>query len=378
MASVLQRGKKKTWYAVFRDLEGRQLWRKLDAVDRRSAEAGANLLEATAQKRKSAQHLRKAFTELYQSVYGEAFPTTTVREYSRVWLEQKKHEIASVTHVEYERVALRFCKSLGERADRDLADITKAELVRFRNELAAGLSAGRVNFCVKVLRMFFRSAHKDGYLLENPAQYLETVRNRADGRRRPLAIDEIRSVLAIANAEWQSLIRLGLYTGQRLMDLALLTWSGVDLERGEIRLTTSKTGRRLVIPMAEPLREHLVALAGGDDPDAPLHPRAFAAVKKDGRSNNVSNQFVELLAQAGLRETQTHKSRKIGRGARRQASALSFHSLRHAAVSLLKDAGIPQAVVMELVGHNSTAMSARYTHVGAEALKKAVAAIPEI
>jgi integrase len=86
--------------------------------------------------------------------------------------------------------------------------------------------------------------------------------------------------LAIADPEWQSLIRFGLYTGQRLMDLALLTWSGIDLERGEIRLTTSKTGRRMTIPMAESLREHLVALAGGDDPDAPLHPRAFAELRK--------------------------------------------------------------------------------------------------
>jgi integrase len=378
MASVLQRGKKKIWYAVFRDLEGRQLWRKLDAIDRKSAEAGANLLEATAQKAKSAQYLRKAFTELYQEVYGEAMPTTTAEEYTKVWLEQKKHEVAPVTHMEYERVASRFCKFLGERANRDLADITKGELVRFRNELAAGLSPGRVNFCVKVLRMFFRSAHKDGYLLENPALYLETVRNRADRRRRPLTVDEIRAVLAIADPEWQSLIRFGLYTGQRLMDLALLTWSGIDLERGEIRLITSKTGRRMTIPMAESLREHLVALAGGDDPDEPLHPRAFAGVKKDGRTNNVSNQFVELLHQAGLREAQTHRSRKIGRGARRQASAISFHSLRHAAVSLLKDSGIPEAVVMELVGHNSNAMSAHYTHVGAEALEKAVAALPEL
>src|SRR5260370_40111300 len=103
MASVLQRGKKKTWYAVFRDLEGRKIWRKMDAVDRRSAEAGANLLEATAKKRKSAQYLRKAFTELYQEVYGESVPTTTAAEYSRVWLEQKKHEIAPVTYIEYER-----------------------------------------------------------------------------------------------------------------------------------------------------------------------------------------------------------------------------------------------------------------------------------
>ena len=45
---------------------------------------------------------------------------------------------------------------------------------------------------------------------------------------------------------------------------------------------------------------------------------------------------------------------------------------------LLKDAGIPEGVVMELVGHESKAMSAHYTHVGAEALEKAVAALPEI
>jgi integrase len=41
---------------------------------------------------------------------------------------------------------------------------------------------------------------------------------------------------------------------------------------------------------------------------------------------------------------------------------LSFHSLRHTAVSLLKDAGVPDAVVMALVGHESTAISQRYTH----------------
>ena len=56
----------------------------------------------------------------------------------------------------------------------------------------------------------------------------------------------------------------------------------------------------------------------------------------------------------------------------------SFHSLRHTAVSLLKDAGIPDAVVMALVGHESSAMSDRYTHVGMEALVRAAESLPEI
>jgi integrase len=63
---------------------------------------------------------------------------------------------------------------------------------------------------------------------------------------------------------------------------------------------------------------------------------------------------------------------------RRVHSGISFHSLRHSAVSLLKDAGVPEAVVMELVGHDSKEMSGHYTHVGNEALEKAVAALPEI
>jgi hypothetical protein len=56
----------------------------------------------------------------------------------------------------------------------------------------------------------------------------------------------------------------------------------------------------------------------------------------------------------------------------REATLVPIASLRHTAVSLL------EAVVMELVGHDSKAMSARYAHVGTEALAKAVAALPEI
>jgi integrase len=378
MASVLQRGKKKKWYAVFRDLKGRQQWKPLDALDRKKAQAAADFLEATAQKKKSARYLRKAFTELYREFYGQSMPTSTVRKYSETWLAEKKQEAAESTYRSYEQVASRWLEFLEERADDDLADVTKADLVDFRNELAGKIGPARVNFYVKVLRMFFRAAHRDGYLLENPAAYLETVRNRATGRRRPFTVAEIRAVLAVADPEWQSLIRMGLYTGQRLADLASLTWANVDLDRNEIRLTTRKTGRSVVIPITKHLREHLLSIPLIDEPLAPLHPKAFASLQKEGRVASLSNQFVGLLAQAGLREEQTHKSRGIGRSARRRGSQLSYHGLRHTAVTLLKDAGIPQATVQELIGHDSEQMSALYTHVGRDALEKAAAALPEV
>jgi site-specific recombinase XerD len=45
---------------------------------------------------------------------------------------------------------------------------------------------------------------------------------------------------------------------------------------------------------------------------------------------------------------------------------------------MLKDAGVPDSVVQALVGHESAAMSHRYTHVGKEALAKAARSLPEI
>ncbi len=38
--------------------------------------------------------------------------------------------------------------------------------------------------------------------------------------------------------------------------------------------------------------------------------------------------------------------------------------------------GIPAAVVMEKIGHDSEQMSEHYTHVGSEALKKAAESLP--
>jgi integrase len=55
---------------------------------------------------------------------------------------------------------------------------------------------------------------------------------------------------------------------------------------------------------------------------------------------------------------------------------ISFHSLRHSAVSMMKNAGVPDSVVMALVGHNSAAMSQRYTSVGIASLAKAQEAMP--
>ena len=53
----------------------------------------------------------------------------------------------------------------------------------------------------------------------------------------------------------------GLYLGQRLGDLAKLTWRAVDLDSGEIAFTTRKTGRRIVLPLVQPLADSFGIIA---------------------------------------------------------------------------------------------------------------------
>src|SRR5438552_7115408 len=106
--------------------------------------------------------------------------------------------------------------------------------------------------------------------------------------------------MAVAN-------HLRLYTGQRLGDLARLTWANVDLEHDDLRLFTSKTGRRQIIPLAPPLRRHVETLPIANHPSQPLHPRAFRSVEKSQKVGTLSRQFYELMAKACLVSAKRHR-----------------------------------------------------------------------
>jgi integrase len=250
-------------------------------------------------------------------------------------------------------------------------------LIAFRNATAARTTARTANYYLKIVRMIFLAARRDAVLSENPAEFVEGVRERGETQtRRAFSLDELRTVLAVCDPEWRSMVLCGLYTGQRLSDIASLTWSNIDLQRGDLRLQTRKTGKRLIIPLAPPLLSHLESLPSSDLSGQPLHPRAFAILQKEGRTATISNQFTELLASAGLRP---HKHRKgKGRIAAREQSPLSFHSLRRTATTLLHEAGVPAAVCQALIGHDSEAIHELYVTVGREALTRAAAALPTL
>jgi hypothetical protein len=61
-------------------------------------------------------------------------------------------------------------------------------------------------------------------------------------------------------------------------------------------------------------------------------------------------------------------------GRDKKVTVYGFHSLRHSFVSHCAEAGVPQAVVVSIVGANSEVVAKHYTHVGDDAQEKAIMA----
>jgi integrase len=233
------------------------------------------------------------------------------RSFSQSWLAAKRHEVAESTLNFYTNATDKFLTHLGALADADLAEITREHILDFRNHEAEKFAPKTVNHDLKAVKMLFLSARRDGLIADNPAEDVKTVSQRGEKRaRRPFSLDELHSVLSVAADEWRSMILVGLYTGARLSDVSSLTWENVDLPAKELRFIARKTGKTIIIPLDGPLEEHIEKLPTADSVKTPLHPRAFAIVEKQGKTGHLSNQFADLLAQAGLRKKQPH--RKVG------------------------------------------------------------------
>ena len=350
MASVWKHPKSPFWTACYSVPDGRRVKQSTKLTNKTRAQQAANILESEARENMSEKRARELASRLFECLGGQRFGGETVRAFLERWVARKNSETSAATARKYRDTANHFLTFLGQRATADISSITAREIAAFRDGLAARLAVGTANGNLKILRVAFADALRSKLVSVNEAANVPVLKAGAGGAgvRRGFTVPELQRVLAVAGEEWRAMILAGLYTGgQRLGDVARLTWNNVDLERMEIRLVTRKTGRRQIIPMTAPLLACMSALPSSDDPKAPVFPQAAARIasSKAGGVGALSNQFRDLLSAAGLANATSHTASGQGRSSRREAAELSFHSLRHTATSMMKNAGISGPVV---------------------------------
>ncbi|HEY5895705.1 MAG TPA: tyrosine-type recombinase/integrase [Chthoniobacterales bacterium] len=315
--------------------------------------------------------------DVCKDLTGESIGPTSVRAFCDTWLAEKEKTVAPSTFEFYRKSLAKFTEWLGDKADGDITNITRAAIIEFRNHEAKTLHAKTVTHEIKCLRMLFRTAHRDGIVSTDPTAHVEAVRQKSVvSSRRPFTVDELQAVLGACDTEWRSMVLFGLYSGQRLGDVASLEWSQIDLSRGVLRLRQRKTGKALVLPLARPLLD----LLGTSPGSGPVHPRAHSVVERTGKTGSLSNQFSDLLALAGLRAKASHHKQEdgSGRSGKRAPSGLTYHALRHTLTTWLEQAGVARATNQAFTGHSNDDMTQTYSHVDIAAMRKAVEELPEL
>lgn len=379
MASIRKKSTSPFWFACYYREDGSRAQTSTKTTDQGHAQRIADDLEQAHLKMVTEGQMRRILSGLNERLTGQPLASATLSAYAAQWLTRKGAEVNRLSFLAYKGTVNEFVQLMPGKANLGLQYVSVADVAAYRDTCVGRTTARTANNKLKVLRTLFQSAWRDGLITDNPAAKVKILRAE-DAIRRPFSLPELRRLLAVANDEWKGMILVGIYTGQRLKDISILTWANIDLTRKEIALTTSKTSRRQLIPIAKPLFQYLIGCQAEDEPNAPLFPIAHAFVVKDGDVGRVSQNFYDLMYSAGLATKRLGKDKRsgTGRAGKRQRNELTFHCLRHTATSLLKNAGVSEAVAMDIIGHDSTAISQHYTHIESEAKREALDKMPDV
>jgi integrase len=393
MAYVFKNPASPFWYAGF-DFAGpdgrlQRRQRSTKRTNRREALALAVAWEEAARKggegRLTVAAARAVLGDIAETFTGERLDAVTVKEHFEGWLANKKPGLAKRSFERYEKVCGDFLAFLGKRAALGLEQVKEADVIAWRDaESLAGKAAGTVNLNVKIVRGVFETASKRGIIPRNPAACVGRVDGEAM-QREPFTAAEIGKLLKAApDVTWRGMILLGLYTGGRVGDLARLLWGNVDLAKGTITFRpekTKKSGKEVSLPLHPVLSSFLLSLPSADSETAPLFPDL--AAKKAGGQHGLSTTFGKIMAAAGVdsMKVESDFKAKTGgskKGKLRQLARRSFHSLRHTAVSLMANAGIPEELRRRVVAHADGDVHARYTHHETDTLRAALGSLPDV
>lgn len=382
MASIHKRPNSKFWWGKYPIGNGRWVFRSTKLTDRKQALDLVNRYEVMATGGLVGLQAQRQIAEIFANVNnGEKLPLSSIGAFLDKWVQRKKAEVSPSTLDSYLTEFEMFKRFMGPRASLDIKLLTRDDLARYRQDRMDRTSPQTARLAIKRLNVALNDACREGLILSKIGDGLTNVKRDPNAvETRAFTKEEIGKIgEAIDDPEWKGMFLFGLWTGQRLKDVAKAEWDKVDFKEGFIRLFIHKLKRWQRKPLVGELLKHLKEIRKTAKGNA-IFPKAFDFVARKDRSNVLSNQFKVFLVKAGVLEKAeiSHKSKGIGRSVRRKRSGVGFHSFRHGLTSYLKLAKVPHAVAMEIVGHDSKQVSQHYTHVGDDEVRAGLAKLENV
>jgi integrase len=291
----------------------------------------------------------------------------TTGQFLAEWLEDTvKPTRRAGTYLRYSTaVRLHIAPTIGNVP---LARLGPQHIQRLNTVIASkGLSSASTALVRATLSAAFTQSTKWGLTVRNPVALVDAPRTTAK-EPSPLRPDQARRLLEAARGhEFEHLFAVMLTTGLRIGEALGLRWQDVELEQRHIRVR-----QQLVYVPGRP-REFTEPKSVHGRRVVPLIPSAVASL----RAQHARVLEWRLQSHGVWQDHDLVFPDEIGRplvGARvnyvlkrllKEAGLPKFtpHALRHSTATYLLAAGVPDRVVMEILGHSSITMTTRYEHI---------------
>ncbi|WP_255954613.1 site-specific integrase [Streptomyces odontomachi] len=237
------------------------------------------------------------------------------------------------------------------------------------------LSRRMVQSIHAVLRNALQNAVREELIVRNVAQLVQ-VPTPAYDTGKGLRVAEARLLLRESSTDrFHALYVLALVMGLRRGELLGLRWDAVDLERetltveralqrvsGELKLVMPKTASSIrTVPLPP-----LVVKALTEHRERQAQERASAGMDWKEHGLVFTSRVGTPLEPDNLRRSWYPLRKRLGLD-------LRFHDLRHSAVSLLLDLGVPPHIVRQIVGHSDIGVTMKiYAHASLDEQRKAL------
>ncbi len=218
-------------------------------------------------------------------------------------------------------------------------------LSKNQNKREAEISFRIVNAEISILHNFFSFCIKKGYLDKNPCGGIKKLNELS--RLKTLSDEDIDKLIhGATNKLTRDLITFLIYTGCRKGEALNLKWDDVDLQNDVIAIKGTKTKYDRYVPIHSQLKTLLSGITKNQD-------CLYVFNNNGAKIGNFKRSFHTACKNAGLKD-------------------LHIHDLRHVFASKMVMNGTSLYITGELLGHRTTQMTKRYSHLVPETLKKAV------
>jgi len=235
-------------------------------------------------------------------------------------------------------------------AEKRMSEINPFGLERLKTALLKkGYSPATVKHCLVLIRQIYNKALKWGmYQGTNPVKGVEmpSIQNQ---KTRFLTREEAEKLLTalseMTRPDLHDMALLSLHTGMRAGEIFKLKSNDLDFNNELIKIVDPKNKKTRHAYMTKAVREMLLKRK----PDAP--EKLVFPDRNGEKIDSISQSFPKIVKKLGFNEGITDRR-----------DLFVFHSLRHTFASWLALQGESLITIRDLLGHKTTAMTERYSH----------------